>query len=53
MVVLGDDDIVSKSMATQGYWEIRNPEDMVPHTMRDKVTLPKKGTLLDIGANIG
>jgi FkbM family methyltransferase len=53
MVVLGDNDIVSKSFANSGYWEIREPEDMIPAEMRGKVSLPAKGTLLDIGANIG
>jgi len=53
MVVLGDDDIVSKSFATRGYWEVREPEDMIPSSMKGKMSLPKKGTLLDIGANIG
>jgi len=53
MVVLGDDDIVSKSFADKGFWEISDPSQMVPLQMRDKVSLPAKGTLLDIGANIG
>jgi len=53
MVVLGDDDIVSSFIAKNGYWEIRSPEDMVPPAMREKVSLPEKGTMLDIGANIG
>lgn len=53
MVVLGDDDIVSKQFATQGFWEIKRPEDMIPLEMTGQVTLPKTGTMLDIGANIG
>jgi FkbM family methyltransferase len=54
MVVLGDDDIVSKSFAHSGFWEIRTPEDMIPEEMKLKgMSLPEKGTLLDIGANIG
>jgi FkbM family methyltransferase len=53
MVVLGDNDIVSKSFANSGFWEITQPEDMIPAEMKGKVSLPDKGTLLDIGANIG
>lgn len=53
MVVLGDNDIVSKSFANSGYWEITRPEDMIPAEMRGKLSLPQTGTLLDIGANIG
>jgi len=53
MVVLGDDDIVSKSMSQRGYWEIQNPDDMIPPVSRGHMTLPANGTLLDIGANIG
>lgn len=53
MVVLGDNDIVSKSFAQDGFWEIKDPSDMVPVNMRKQLTLPAKGTLLDIGANIG
>jgi FkbM family methyltransferase len=53
MVVLGDDDIVSKQFAAQGFWEIKEPQDMIPPQMQGTVSLPKKGTLLDIGANIG
>jgi len=53
MVVLGDDDIVSKSFAQRGFWELSDPSQMVPESMRNQVTLPATGTLLDIGANIG
>lgn len=50
MVVLGDNDIVSKSIAQKGYWEIHSPDDIA---RKAGTTLPKTGTLLDIGANIG
>lgn len=53
MVVLGDNDIVSKSYAAKGFWEISDPQQMVPPSLQGKVSLPAKGTFLDIGANIG
>lgn len=50
MVVLGDDDIVSKGIASLGYWEISDPGAMASNA---GITLPKNGTFLDIGANLG
>jgi FkbM family methyltransferase len=50
MVVLGDDDIVSKSIAYQGFWDIRSAEELAQQA---GTTLPPPGTMLDIGANIG
>lgn len=53
MVVLGDNDIVSSSIFHKGYWEITNPEDMLPPAMTGHVAFPPSGTFLDIGANLG
>lgn len=50
MVVLGPNDIVSQDIATVGYWEIRDPQEIASVAGR---TLPPKGTFLDVGANIG
>jgi FkbM family methyltransferase len=50
MVVLENSDIVSNSITAKGFWEIEHPSDMA---LMGGVTLPQKGTLLDIGANVG
>lgn len=50
MVVLGDDDIVSKSLAYRGFWDIRSADELAQQA---GTTLPAPGTMLDIGANIG
>ena len=50
MVVLGDNDIVSSSIAHQHRWEIASPRDV---GIRAGAVLPESGTFLDIGANLG
>mmetsp|Transcript_30625 Transcript_30625/g.95161 ORF Transcript_30625/g.95161 Transcript_30625/m.95161 type:complete len:312 (+) Transcript_30625:76-1011(+) len=50
MVVLGDNDIVSRALARTGRWEVGSLEEMA---RKVNTTLPKTGVLLDIGANIG
>lgn len=50
MVVLGPNDIVSQDIASTGYWEIRDPQDIA--SVAGGV-LPQSGTLLDVGANVG
>lgn len=50
MVVLGPNDIVSNEIATVGYWEIQDPQDIAAVAGR---TLPPSGTFLDVGAHIG
>ena len=50
MVVLGTADIVSSEVANLGRWEIAVADDMATKV---GTSLPKTGTFLDIGANIG
>jgi len=50
MVVLGDDDIVSASLAKTGEWEVPSPAAMAS---KARTSIPTDGVLLDIGANIG
>merc|ERR1712217_871426 len=50
MVVLGDDDIVSKHIAAFGMWEISTCEAMA---IRAHTVLSTNVTFLDIGANVG
>lgn len=50
MVVLGPNDIVSQDIASLGYWEIRDPQEIATAAGG---TLPQSGTFLDVGANIG
>merc|ERR1711933_454926 len=62
MVVLWND-IVSDAFASQGYWEIKSADDMIPHPLRGQMFPPRqqhththtpgKTVFLDIGANIG
>eukprot|EP00746_Dinoflagellata_sp_MGD_P140203 gnl/MRDRNA2_/MRDRNA2_73494_c0_seq1.p1 gnl/MRDRNA2_/MRDRNA2_73494_c0~~gnl/MRDRNA2_/MRDRNA2_73494_c0_seq1.p1 ORF type:complete len:326 (-),score=48.27 gnl/MRDRNA2_/MRDRNA2_73494_c0_seq1:35-1012(-) len=50
MVVLGPNDIVSQDIASVGYWEIRDPQEIA--SVAGGV-LPQSGTFLDVGANVG
>ena len=50
MVVLGDNDIVSASIYHHHYWEMRKPSAMAS---KADAVLPRSGTFLDIGANLG
>merc|ERR1719321_2101435 len=50
MALLQKDDLVSNFVAREGYWEIRDPQEMAA---RSGAFLPTGGTLLDIGANLG
>ncbi|CAE7381881.1 unnamed protein product [Symbiodinium sp. CCMP2592] len=50
MVVLGDNDIVSASIYHHHYWEMRKPSAMAA---KADAVLPRSGTFLDVGANLG
>lgn len=50
MVVRGTNDIVSNEIATKGFWEILDPQQIASATGRE---LPPGGLFLDVGANIG
>ena len=54
MAVLSDADIVSKEIATRGYWELKYPSELLHLAGGSRgVELPRPGTFLDIGANLG
>lgn len=50
MAVFPGDDLVSNFVGREGYWEIREPQEMAG---RSGFVMPAGGTLLDIGANLG
>lgn len=50
MALIDEDDLVSNFVASEGYWEIRDPQELA---RQSGFVLPAEGTLLDIGANLG
>ena len=53
MAVRADSDAVSERILSRGFWELRHPQELATQAGASTPALPPRGTLVDVGANLG